>query len=743
MKYFFKVIYIIIVNILIFLSKNINAQGTTINILLDKPDNITEGYSEDTNISFTFISNIPNITETTKINKYDNYIEYVIQELNNSTYDMMILDEKVLFSDIAHIESSYVENNLKLRKSYQYYLDITDYINNDELYFHDPSILEKGYVNDHLYGLPFSSDFDLYYYNNNDNDDNDDNSTNIVLDNINWNDFAKMRTKANTNNIKNLLGLSLDDDEELLQFFAEYMVNSYNILPEKYENNFEMFYNKNSKEIFNNFKNFISNSSTLNSISVLNITQAEAYNSFINDETDLFKGKASQYSSIIRTNQINNDKTLLTFLPPGNTSVKSKKFLVINRNSKIDSEKLVEIALTLTSKDMQLFRAENFGDIPTYDFNQRESDEYINYYCNFQQELCTFLTTMKAIDIKDFFKGQYNSPYMEIQLLLPKNLRSFLNGNEEYERLSIIFDNIKNLIMDQWNYREIFRITIYIPMAIFIIIAIVVMILIYSNKNHPYLKPYSPLLSLLIIFGFVLRILSPLVLIRNNSVFNCHVFHIYDTIQTDLVVFPMFAITYRIYKIYSVSNSHSLNNKHLFYSIMITIGMMVCFSLFISLYFKSYVVSSGNIETYRHPICKYDDNFDYSIFERWINRFVFFGMVIMIFKSLNISKSYGQFSFVYVLIMNFLIEHTEDFLLSILPSNKSITYYIMIFLVSMFMYALCIYLLIGKKLYYVFKSSSKETGINQSFSVEFLNDKNFIQYKGENDKRSKVIIFNT
>jgi len=303
----------------------------------------------------------------------------------------------------------------------------------------------------------------------------------------------------------------------------------------------------------------------------------------------------------------------------------------------------------------------------------------------------------------------------------------------EPKKIATIFDNIKNLIIEQWNHRHVSKLSIYVPMIIFTLGSIAVMVMVYRNRNHPYLKPFSPNLCLLIIFGFILRILSPLFIIQNDTVLNCQLYSVYDTIQTDLAVFPMFAITYRIYTIYTGKTrfnfSKVLNNKNLFKCIIIAIGCMVALSIFISLAFKSYVLTAGNIETYRHPICRYVGNFDYSIIERWINRLVFLGMVIMIIKTYKISKHYGQFSFAFILILNFLIEHTEDFLLSIVPSNGYFFYYSLIFIISMLMYVLCIYLLVGNKLIYIMRHPTyDESNNSENYNIDYLSNTDMVRF---------------
>ncbi|ORX82460.1 hypothetical protein BCR32DRAFT_267614 [Anaeromyces robustus] len=759
MTFLSKFLHLGVINFLITLFINVSyGQDTTIQILLDKPDVIKMSYwknystlsdenllklktgNSTNHVYFTY--NINESYEKKELKDYKNYVDYIINELKTSTVDMFILDENFLFSDVAPIESSYVEDTFQLRQFHQYYLDMTDYIKKEELSFHDPKILEKGYLDGHLYGLPYEVDYDLFYYtdsNNNNNNNNNNNLQNSILEQKNWKDLLSMK-----NGGKNPLGLGLGNDEELLKLFTEYMSNNYDILDNP-EEKFEMFYNDKSSDLFNDFRNFVKQSTTMNIKDFMSLGQEDAYNSFINGEIDLFKGKASHYDPIVQNNQ---NKPIKLSLPPKSLTVKSRKFLVINGNSKINRQQLIDTALKLTSKEMQLFRAENFGTIPTFDITQKGKEQIISNYCNEKSDLCGFLERMKSIDLKEFFNGHYNSPFMEVRLLLPQNLKQFLMKTNEPKRIATIFDNIKNLIIEQWNHRNVSKLSIYLPMVIFTLFSVAVMAMVYKNRNHPYLKPFSPNLCLLIILGFILRIISPQFLIRNDSIRNCQIYRIYDTIQTDLAVFPMFAITYRIFTIYTGKTrfnfSKVLNNKNLFKCIIIAIGFMICLSIFISLVFKSYIVSAGNIETYRHPICKFVGGFDYSIFERWINRFVFFGMVIMIIKTYRISKHYGQFSFVFILILNFLIEHTEDLLLSIIPSNGFFIYYSLVFIVSMIMYVVCIYLLVGNKLIYIMRHPAYEESNNsENYTIDYLSTTDmsrFLPMQKDNNSKNKTSV---
>lgn len=642
MKYLSNIIYISILSIFALLIKSSNTQNITIQILLDKPDVINmsnwKNYStlldeyllnlssnnDTAHVYFTYNTN--EIVNKKDMKDYTNYVDYIINEFKTSTIDMMILDEKVLFGNIANIESSYVEDTFKQRKFYKFLLDMTDHIKKEDLSFHDQEILKKGYLDDHLYALPYEVDFDLFYYNINNDEGDQGNKGDSVLnfEQKSWSDILSMQNKSFSKS-KNPLGLGLGSDDELLNMFTEYMSSDYNIL-DNIEENFKLFYNDQSNELFNSFKEFIKKSSpTLNMEQFLNLTPEDAYNSFINEGNTFFKGKASHYNYFVQNNSTNSN---LMLLPPKNFSVKNKKFLVINANSKIDTKVLTDIALKLTSKEMQLFRAEKFGSIPTFDFSQNSKDaSLVESYCTGKLELCNLIRKMKSIDLKDFFNGEYNSPFMEVRLLLPKNLKKYLlENNNETKKITTIFDNIKNLIIDQWSNRNSTKLLIYLPMALFTICSIAIMFLVYKNRNHPYLKPFSPDLCLLIISGFILRIISPQFSVQNNNTLICHVSYIYDTIETDLVVFSMFAITYRIYIIYTGNTrfnfSKVLNNKNLFKFIIIAIGFMIILSASTTFIFKSYIVSSGNIETYRHPICKFDSGFDYSIIERWINRFV-------------------------------------------------------------------------------------------------------------------------
>jgi len=614
--------------VLVLFSVNCFAEEITIQILTERPDFINEKYwktysssienylksnlgqetSNDISISFSYNSDEP--SDKTKEKDYENYVKYVVEQLKSSTYDMVILDDKFLFSDNSFVESSYVETLFNVRKINQFYYDMTNDINKNDISFNDPKVLEDGYYDNRLYGLPYELDFDLLYHKNQENLNVDN------LDNVSWDDLLHTINSSG----KSVISMAYGNDDELLNFFTEYTNSKYHFSGEK-EDNFDVFYNDTSKDLFTSFNEFVTTSNSMVITNLVNHTIENAYNEFTNDQSVFFKGKASHYPFLVQGND--NSKTISASLPPKNFSVLVKKYLVINKNSKIDKNILIRVALQLTSKEMQLYKAKQFGSIPTFDISQKDQDSSIGIYFQDYPVIGRYLEKMNRVHIKDIFKSRYAAPFMEIRLLLPQNLKNYLIKKDD-QFITDIFENIKNLVMKRSDNKEISLFFLYIPMIIFTAVSCAVMYLVYKYRKHPNLKVFSPHFCNLVIFGYVIDIIStPFFMIQDNSIGKCHYWYVYETVVTELILLPLVAITFRIYSIYhnksKLVNGNKLDNKHLFVYIIVFMSVMTvivtCISTFI---LKFYVKSYGNIDTYRLAECDYDGGYLYENIERII-----------------------------------------------------------------------------------------------------------------------------
>jgi len=637
---------------------------------------ITDVDIEFTNLNETFYKkdNKPLITE-------------IVNHLKNVDYDIMALDDQFLFNDISNIASSYVENTFSTKKIHDYYLDLTNEISKDVLAFHHPEALNGGYFDGKLYALPYEVDYTVLYSTNN----------NSTANYTTWDDLLSLKPQLGHQRI---LTLPLGDNDELLNTLIEYTSNKYDISNKKGGNNdnFEIFYNEKSKELYSSFSNFlgkVSIPSTLND--TLEFTQDKAYNSFLNNESLLYRGKISQLKTIKDGSK---NQTISLILPPGNKSMMYRQYLVINKNSKVNKDKLIQIAKKLTSKKLQLFRSLQFGNIPTFDFSKRENDYTIDLYCKTNEDLCNLTKNIDSIQVKDVFNNPPNgAPYMEARLLLPEMIKSYLNTNND-EIVVQGFDNTKNLVMNtslakKYNY---LLIVMFALMAIFVIGAFVIIYLLHKYKNHPNIEIYSPGYCSIIIIGFVLGIVSPLFLYFTNTIWECEVFYIYNIIYTNLIILPMVAIVLRNY--YHHSNKRLITFIILWLLLMIGVGIGV---LFLS---KTYILSIGSISNYRFPSCGIDGNIIYSIIDSILNVLMFLFMTLIILRSTRIAKEYSEYRFIYILIFIFIFETATSLIIKYVI-NLSFVYYILLCIVYMICYVLCIHILIGSKLIFTIKTSKE------------------------------------
>ncbi|ORX71003.1 hypothetical protein BCR32DRAFT_272353 [Anaeromyces robustus] len=658
------------------------------NFILSTVDDSSNDAHVDESIIITDVDlEFSNLNET--FYKKDNkpYITQIVDYLKNGEYDMMVLNEQFLFNDISTIESSFVENTLKTRKIHDFYMDLTNDIPKDKLAFHSPEVLKGGYLDDKLYALPFEIDYTVFYTSSN----------NFTLTNFNsWDDFIPLKPDLGHQKI---LSLPLGDYDELISTLIEYASNKYDISNRdgNNNNNFEMFYNEKSKELYDSFSNFLDKVSIPSTLSdTLEMTQENAYNSFLNNECLYYRGKISQLKAI--KDNIKN-QTVSYILPPNNKSMMYKQYLVINKNSKISKDKLIPLAKKITSKKFQLYKALQFGNIPTFDFTKRD-DYTIDLYCKTNEDLCKLSNNIDGIQIKNVFNNQPNgAPYMEARLILPEMIKSYLSTNNE-EIIKNGFDNTRNLVMNtssakKFNY---LLIAMFVLMALFVIGAFIIIYLLYKYKNHPNVEMYSPGYCSIIIFGFVMSIVSPLFLYYTNTNWECQVFYIYNIISTNLILLPMVAIALR--------NYYHSSNKSLIIFIIIWLLLMIGVGISVLYLSKTYIISIGSIKNYRFPSCGIEGKMIYNFIDSIINTLMFLFMTFVILRSTRIAKEYSEYRFIYIIIFVFIIETASSIIIKYVI-NKSFSYYIFFCVAYMLCYVLCIHLLIGSKLMYNIKTSEE------------------------------------
>eukprot|EP00833_Pecoramyces_ruminatium_P006366 jgi/Orpsp1_1/1180398/evm.model.c7180000073244.1 len=662
-------------------------------------------YCDETNV----IKKVMNILNKEYYNdsEYVNYLTCIIKHLKNPIYDMMILDERYLFSDISLIENFIIEDNFNFRKLHQNFVDFSLYINNNDLSHHDKMILKDGNFMEKIYGLPYEFDFDLLYYKGESNKFNNY----IIEDNKIWNDM--ITTSTNKNETKYPIRIAFDDNDELLNLFIEYTSTLYNI--QKFRNPynsttniitkdnynsyyFNIFYNEQSSTLFNSFRNFVDKCSELNMETKLKMDMEKTYKYFYEENNSIFKGKASQYFFF----QSNNNQGIdISILPKGYCAI-NEKYLVINRNSNKPLDKLVKIALQLTSKEMQFYKAKKLGSIPTFNFTK--DDEIIKNYCKENSKLCSIIEKVKQLPIKDFFKiNDYSASFMEIRLLLPNIIKNFLE-NGKLEPIISAFKNIEVIKMTTPYKIDKSILGLYIFMNILVLISFFVIIMIYKYRKHPYLKIISPRFSNLIIFGFILNIFTPFFLIQNYSILRCKISYIYGNICKSLILLPMFTISLRIFYIYT--NKSKVN---------------------------------FDINSYRFSICWDNHYLIHNSFELIYETILIAGTFIMIKKTGKISKKFGEVKFIYSILYIFIAETVTVFITYYVPYQNN---YIFIFLSCFYGISciICIYLLVGSRLLYIVKhpdnqeSSTNEGPIsNYPTTIDIVD---FIPSHLENEKHS-------
>lgn len=637
----FIYIYIITFFYLLLFIKNINAEKQVIDILIKKPDIEDPQYliNYNTIINNFFLSKNNNITDAIDFEikfsyctytlpqdeledpflttarsfdplfhdtEYGDFMKCVVQKVKNKEYDMMILDDKVLYSDSANLRNFALDLKFNFFEDIKsYFIDFNKYISTNDLNFHDKNIIKDGSFNENeMYGLPYEFDFDVLYYHKNNSDYKNFLSEKIISDikidtNVILNSNETLELNKTDDDDNNKLSIALGEYDELLNFYIEYVAYHYGIPKTDDPVYFNIFYKNNPKNLYQSFRNYLISSAGADLNKVLKVKMQDAYNSFINDKKKLYKGKASQYKFLKNKND-----TLIQSLP-NNYSVVNEKYLVINNGTSKDISFLTNIAFQLTSRDIQIYRAQNMGTIPTFDMSQAPTDQYINSYCQTEPEICELIKNLNGIQIKDMFKkDEYSASFFESRILIPVALRKFVYENDDTDLIQAYKINLEINSVKAPRYFVKHMFYIYGIISFFMVAMMLVIILVHKNRKHPYIKQISPNLSNLIILGMIIDIGLPMyydimyVVNIDGKIYQMSYF-IIDSITRNLMFLPMFSIVYRIYYIYNnrykINFGNKLKERRFIIYVIIILCLEVTCWVFYSIYTKKVYSSNGDL----------------------------------------------------------------------------------------------------------------------------------------------------
>lgn len=576
------------------------------------------------------------------------YLNDVAESLWGGDYDMVIIDDRTLFSEISYMESDWIEFFLYSRKpSVDLLVNLSknDIEKDRSLEFNDPKAMKDARYRGALYGLPYELDFDLLYYAT---ENPKSKKLAETMQDLTWDAFIE---EVFPDPIK----ISLSEDHNMLNFFVEYAYTRYNLTEDYDPNYFHVFYNDTAESFYQSFYDLVSNYTEGDMLETLMLTQDEAMASFLHGDSLFFKGKASHHAML---QDISTQAYGMT-LPPRHFSVVTEKFLVINQFSPIDPKVLVKAAGQLTSKAMQRLRAEKFGSIPTFDMSQRESDPDIESYCQSHETLCHYLGTMNRLYVKDLFTLKYSPPFYEIIVLLVPIIKTYLR---EYNLPKMIFSfkNINELIT--------FGLGIYGVLAYVFTIAIALCtsfmaFLVYKYRKHPYLKVISPSFCIMIIIGCTLSSLKILQNLPPYSELRAKFDLIYTTVSTNLIYIPMFSVTYRIYRIHNTSTvlSRALTNKNLMIGTTVAIAISVIFRLCAMFTQEFYCLPFGSLRSPRFPEWMYTNR---DQFNKYYETYLQIIVSWLVWYGWNIYKSI-------IILLNKHYPYIESFLFYLLSYNHN------------------------------------------------------------------------
>jgi len=533
---------------------------------------------------------------------YARQFNCTLRELKSSNFDLMVVDDRFFYSDNSYVDNTILQSQFSYKKITDYFYGIK--VSHEDSNHHDKYIFEDGQLmvdNEKiLYGLPYELDFDVLYYHIN--------ATSVK-------DVLSLKVKDipsdNNNNGVNpreLVSIGLMDNDEILSFFSEFLRYQYDNHPNEKD---PMSYNflSEDKSLYDSFRNYLKRCMGENIDQTLSTTIEKAYTSFVYGEKLLFKGKASYFKNLKENLNIAVQINAL----PENKSVITEKFLIINGKSSKPKDVLTRIAIQLTSREMQQYRAQQFGSIPTFDFKNPSQDS--NAYAQANPEMAELLQTLNPIRIRNIFKRrEYSASFLESRLVIPMALKQTLVDPSN----TIVLKTITNTI-DTWNRAYDKKIEFTPIMIIFFILNIVTIIVpiflfiviykVYRNRKHPYIKAMSPKLTNLTILGIISRILYPYFFGFINTRFLCRISAVFNFFVNNLVYIPLFAIIFRIYYIFTNVSKFSygikLNDRKLITYIIIALTASFCFYYGLSYLDDFNIATTGSLYPDRLMTCLY------------------------------------------------------------------------------------------------------------------------------------------
>eukprot|EP00833_Pecoramyces_ruminatium_P012403 jgi/Orpsp1_1/1186435/evm.model.d7180000050574.1 len=678
--------------------------------------NINNPKLNNIKFSFDFYPNTP-ANSSYNLEYYENY-QYIVGSLMNETYDIMILDERVLFSEVAFLETEYFEYYMgHQRPSRDLLENLSKSIDIDKLSFHDPKTLKDGYIYDQLYALPYEIDYDLLYY-----IDNDSKTKKLVseMKNLNWDDFVHTLKEEPQSNP---LEISIAYDDDIINFYIEYISCYHNLSKEYDKNYYKVFYNETGEDLLNSFRELILYYTDDSPEDSLYIPQDDIFLDFINGKTTFFKGKAS-YNLIVSP-----VPDISSTLPPKYVSAKYKKYLVVNKSSQVDHDLLMDIAQELTSKDMQLYRAQHFGSIPTFDFSKVNEDSDIKSYCLNYPKICNDLKEMNPLFIRDIFNTKYSSSYFEVEYVVPDYIRIYMEENEMSYVIKV-FKNIYELVTSNMGAYGVLS---YIVISISSIFYFVLCFFIYKYKEHPYLKVVSPSFCICIVIGSIYEMFKILTDLPPYFIAKPKVYFIIDVIGVNLVYLPMFVVTYRIYRIFQSKSylSKSLTDKRLFNIIVIIMVLTLIYKFIILFTSEFYYTTFGSITESRFPIWLFSNYKVYDILDDIYYYTIFFIILFMITTAGRNARKFGDIRYTYIIfIMNITQFITQSYIQKFSMENYPKRFFSTIIFLCL-VYFLCIYILVGARvLFIMLVGSTLDMKSSSKYDLkEFVSLKSLGQYR--------------
>jgi len=667
--------------------------------------------------SFDFYPNTP-ANSSYNLEYYENY-QYIISSLMNETYDIMILDERVLFSEVTFLETEYFEHYMGHPRPSRDLLDnLSKSIDIEKLSFHDPKTLKDGYIDDQLYALPYEIDYDLLYYINDDNPK----IKKLVseMKNLNWDDFVHT-LKDEPQSYPLEISIAYDDD--ILNFFIEYSSCLYNLAEEYDKKYYKVFYNETGEELINSFRDLVLYYTDDFPENSLYVSQDDIFLDFINGETTFFKGKASFNLTV------NLIPDISSTLPPKHVSAKYKKYLVVNKNSQVDHDLLIDIILELTSKDMQLFRAKHFGSIPTFDFSKVNEDSDIKSYCLNHPKICNDIKEMKPLYIRDIFRTKYSSSFFEVEYVLPDSFRLYISYND-MDYLLLVFKNIYELVTSNMGAYGVLS---YIVIGIFSIGFLILAYLVYKYREHPYLKVVSPSFCICIIIGCIFQIIKILTDLPPYFLAKAKAYFISDTIGANLIYLPMVVVTYRIYRIFQSKSylSKSLTDKRLFKIIILIMTLSLIYKTFVLFTSEFYYITFGNIWSSRFPLWLFSNFEIYDTLDSIYCYVLFSILLFMITVAGRNATKFGDIRYTYIVYaMNICQYISQVFVQKFSIENYPKKFFYIILFICL-TYFICLYILVGARVLFIILSSSSSLDMKDPSKYdlkEFVSLKTNLQF---------------